>query len=193
MIGREGQIFVVGTLLFITLIVGIVFLSQSGGISSIGPETPQFLFDKSMDEFPRAVNLGSTNSSAFQIRNRVVSYLNFQGYMLGRHGSSDYAHTMILVPNSNGVSAVVANFRNRDMEETLVSVDGTEEDLGTLNHGEARIHTFTGVSPRYRANMSFTSGEEFDHSFTASRSRITALYRLEVESIGQVWKDTEIY
>ncbi|MFB6294836.1 MAG: hypothetical protein ABEI97_03685 [Candidatus Nanohaloarchaea archaeon] len=191
---RQGQIFIVGTILFASLVVGTVFLTQTGSISSTVADTPKILFDTATDEFPRMLNLAAAeNDSVRHVRSRLVSYMAFHRSVVERHGAAAVSHALITVPNSTGVSAVVANFRGQEMNDVEVSVDGTTASIGTVPDGEARIRTFTGVSDQFRANLSFTAGETFDHSISASKSRITALYRLTIDGVDQTWRGTETY
>ncbi len=193
-VARQGQMFIVGTILFASVVVGTVFLTQTGSISSTAADTPKTLFDTATDEFPRMVNLAAAeNDSVRHVRSRTVSYLAHHRSTVGRHGATASAHTLITVPNSTGVSAVVANFRGQDMESVEVDIGGQTASIGTIPDGEARIRTFTGVGPQFRANLTFTAEEPFDHSMTASRSRITALYRLTIDGVDQTWRGLEVY
>lgn len=186
--------FLIGTILFAVLVVGTVFLTQTGSISSSIPATPQFLHETGMDEFPRAVNLAAAeNDSARHVRSRLVSYMAFHRDVVDRHGASAVSHALVTVPNSTGVSAVVANFRGQDMTGVDVSVDGSTASIGTIPDGEARIRTFTGVPEQFRANLTFSTDQSFNHSIAASRNRITALYRLTVDGVDQTWQATDTY
>ncbi|MDY6765850.1 MAG: hypothetical protein SVW77_00625, partial [Candidatus Nanohaloarchaea archaeon] len=127
---RRGQMFIVGTILFAALVVGTVFLTQTGSISSSVADTPKFLFDTATDEYPRMLNLAAAeNDSVRHVRSRAVSYLAFHRSVVERHGATATAHTLVTVPNSTGVSAMVANFRGQEMNDVEVSVDGTTASI----------------------------------------------------------------
>ncbi len=191
---RSGQLFIFGAILFGALIVGTILLTQSGGLQPPGPESPKTFFDWGMDEYPRTVNLAvAENSSARHLRHRATSFLGFQRDVMNRHGATMQAHTLVLVPNSTGATAVVGNFRGTDMDNVRVRVDGTQKRIGTVDDGETRLLGFTGLPETFNASLTFVADSGFDHDFRASRHRVTALYNLKVESAEQTWTGTEIY
>ncbi|MDY6768574.1 MAG: hypothetical protein SVW02_00490 [Candidatus Nanohaloarchaea archaeon] len=191
---RRGQVFVVGALLFGAMIVSLFLVATGGGLQDAGPETPRFLFKWGMDEYPRVVNLAAAeNDSARHLRNRITSYLQFQRYVVERRGATMTAHSLVTVPNGTDTNAVLTNARGAAMEDTTLSVAGTEKSIGSLPAGDTRILTFSDTPSQFRVNLSFTDGKDFDHRETWSGQRITALYRLKIEAAQQTWVDTRTY
>lgn len=191
---RRGQLFVVGAILFGAIIIGTILLTQGGGVQAAGPEAPRFFFQWGLDEYPQAVNLAvAENSSGRHLQHRATSFLEFQRYVIERHGATATAHTLLLIPNGTDTTAVVGNVRGTAMDDVSVSVDGTEKSIATLPDGESRRLVFTGLPTTFNASLAFTADDAFSHEFSASRHRVTALYTLTVAAEDQTWTDTRVY
>lgn len=190
---RKGQVFIVGALIFASLLLSIVVVVQGGELFYSGGNAPSKFFDRSVAEFPAAANNAlADNSSVYSVRRDVHSFMEFQVYTGRSRGMETRAHALVLVPNSTGVRAVVLNFRGSGPAEASLSVEGETRSL-VMDSGTSRVVHFGSVPETFDVDFGLESGESFDHSFTASRKRMTALQSLSVSSESQTWVDTRIY
>jgi len=191
---RKGQMFLIGTLLFAGLITSIVILNQGGTTSFPGTQRSKALFDRGMNEYPAALNtVIETNSSGDQVKRRTASYLDFHAYTVRGQGLENREHTVIALPNSSGVTAVVGNFRGETMENAWITVGGTSKDLENLDAGETRLTGFPGASGKFRVMFNATADRTINNSFGASLQAVHALYSLRIEGEDQVWSGTRVY
>lgn len=190
---RQGQYFVIGALLIATFITGIV-LVDFGSVHTPATQTPKQLFDRGMDEFPRAVNLAlMENASDVHLQQRLTTYLLFQQDTLQVHGLSSDAHTVLTTPDDGDVSVLVGNMRQAAMDNVTVVLDGETQQVDTIPSGETRLLTFTGVSDTFDVEASFTADKEFSHVFTAHRGQTGGVYHLRVSGEHQTWQNTAVY
>lgn len=191
---RRGQMFLIGTLLFAALITGIVLINQGGSIGFTGSETPKALFDRGMDEYPRALNtVTEVDASPGEVKRRIASYLGFHSYTVRSHGVDSREHAIIAIPNSTGFTAIVGNFRGVEMGDAWMKVDGTGKSLGNVDAGETRLVGFPSTTGDVRVMFNASADRLINNSFTASGDSITSLYTLRVEGENQIWTDTETY
>lgn len=191
---RKGQLFILGSLLIATLIMGIVFLQQGGGISVPESAAPQELLERSMDEFPSAVNVAlAENDTPENVQRRMHSYMAFQTEILRRHATSSRTHAMISVPNATGTAVLIFNFRRTTMRDINVTIGGVSKQPADLSPGETTIVGFGTAPGSFTLDAEFVAGEPFDYAVTASRDKVAALYAAQVRGESQAWEDARTY
>jgi hypothetical protein len=193
LMARRGQFFVIGALLIAALITGYVVLDV-GGIQTPQTQTPRQLFDRTMTEFPAAVNhITAAGPLAEAMQRRLTSYLAFQDNRFAGKGLTAQMHAAVGVPSDDNVTVVVANFRGRNATGVNVTVDGTTQTAGTVTDGSSARLTFTGVSSSAEGRIVLQGGETFNQSFPVSTGRQTALLHLKIAGESQNWVDTRTY
>lgn len=191
---RKGQLFILGSLLIATLIMGIVFLQQGGGISVPESAAPQELLERSMDEFPVAINVAlAENDTTANVQRRMQAYLGFQTEILRRHATSSRTHAAISVPNATGTRVLLFNFRRTAMRDINVTIAGTSKQPADLPSGETTVVRFGTVPETFTLDVDFVAGEPFSYAVAASRDKVSALYAARVTGESQVWEDARTY
>lgn len=191
---RAGQIFLIGTILFAGLIAGIVLLDQGGSTTFTGADTAKTIFDRGVDEYPRALNtVLEMDAGADAVKRRTATYLGFHAYTARSRGVDSMEHTVISLPNVSGTTAVIGNFRGTEMENAWIKVDGTSKDLGNLSAGETVKEGFPDASGTFQVMFNATADRTINDSFRASLDSVAALYALRIEGDDQVWTDTRVY
>lgn len=190
---KKGQFFIIGTLLIASIITGYVVL-DIGSFQAPQTQTPRHLFDRSMQEFPAAVNhLSGESVSPTHAQRRITSYLAFQQYTFASHGLSSRSHAITAVPQDENITILISNFHNRELNDIRVTVDGTTQTRNTLPHGETAPFTFSSTPRSMDVRTSFRADRLYNQSFSTSRDRRSALYHLRVEGREQAWQDTRTY
>ncbi|MFB6265932.1 MAG: hypothetical protein ABEI07_02500, partial [Candidatus Nanohaloarchaea archaeon] len=119
---RRGQLFLIGAILFAILITGIVLLNQGALFVFTGPDTPKEVFDRAVEEYPVALNTVIRSSSApGDVKRRIATYLGFQIYAARGHAIEARQHTVVLLPNSTGLTGIVGNFRGTTLENVSLT------------------------------------------------------------------------
>ncbi len=192
---RRGQFFVIGALLIVTMLAGIT-LFDVGGVFTPDTDTPKHLFDQSVNEFPAMLNtVTAEDGSVHHMERRVASYLAFQNHMFTTHGLQSAAHALVVVPapHSDNVTLVFANSRGDALEDVAVTVDSETQTRAQLPDQHTSTFTFDSVPQQFDVRLAFSGADTFNHSYTTTRHRRSALYQLRVDGESQRWQSTRIY
>lgn len=190
---RKGQFFIIGALLIAALIAGFVLL-DIGGLDAPTTQTPKHLFDRSMNEFPVAVNTITADGEPVEnMERRIISYLEYQQYLLNSHALQTQSHALISIPENGNVTFVFANFHGTDADDIALTVDGSKQTIDQVPDGQVATFSFDNLPSGFDVRLAFTVEKTFNTTFTTSRHRRSALYRLTVEGESQTWQDTRVY
>ncbi|MDY6776733.1 MAG: hypothetical protein SVQ76_01345 [Candidatus Nanohaloarchaea archaeon] len=191
---REGQLFILGMLLFAGMISGIVLLNLPGGLGFDRAEAAKNLFERGLDEYPVMLNtVHSSNSSPEYMQQRITPYLDFQSYTFRTHGLDSSVHAVTLVPEEDNVTLLFSNFHGREVKDLNVSVAGENRFRASVNDSRTVLESFTSLPKRFNVSVKFDAGKSFDHDFVSSTARMKSLLFLKVETENQVWQKVKIY
>lgn len=191
---RTGQIFLLGMLLFASIIGGALILNTGRVSGSPDTDAPHRLFDRGMEEFPNAVNYAlQQGSGTDHVKLRMSSYMDFYTYTLSTHGIDGRSHFLISLPSGDDVDVLLGNFRGTEMEDVELTVNGSKKRPGVIDRGEVQAFHFSGVADTYNVTLAASADRALDQDFNASQTRVHSLHSLRLEIENGVITDTRIY
>lgn len=186
---RNGQYFIIGTILIAGILMGILGITNSVTTTFTSDDITRSLFENSLDEFPQAVaGAAREEHTSENIEQEMRRYTDFQQYVALQYGINLQTHFAIGLPTEDGYNITFGNFRDETLENVWIRVDDTAYNIGSVNVTEIDTYRF----PTQERTMDMTiNATGFGETFTTSR-KVLSFIDMEAQTGDTVWRETQI-
>ncbi|MDY6771463.1 MAG: hypothetical protein SV186_05945 [Candidatus Nanohaloarchaea archaeon] len=186
---RDGQFFIIGTIVIAGLIMGIVSISTGVSTSFTTDSITKAIFDDSVNEFPRAVSrIAHTADTSEGVERDIRRYIDFQKYIALQHGVTLKTNFLIGLPIPNGYNVTFGNFMDGTMQDVSITLDNTTRDLGDVPAGNITTLSFAPDSEVFQVRLAYRN----DTSTFYTSTKITSYISLRARSGSTVWRETRV-
>lgn len=184
---KQGQFFMVGTIVLAGLIFGVVSITSSSADTSIDL-TPQKFFENVQNEFPKVIGHAiERNNDIDTIEQEARVFMRYVTFTEQQRGLDSTHYLMVGLPTDDGYNVTLGNFNETTMTDVTISVGNESETINTL---EQASFTQVSLSPG-SDHFTVMLNASLDHSFETGRNAF-ALLHSRSETRDAVWQDTKI-
>ncbi|MDY6789165.1 MAG: hypothetical protein SVV03_04355 [Candidatus Nanohaloarchaea archaeon] len=175
----------VGMVVIAGMIAGILVYSM-GGIGDTGFGNSKFLFERKVEEFPRAVSIISDESGRnAEFRANLRSYMEYVGFVERQHLASSEGFVLAGVPVKEGYNVSFGNFLGRTVEDVRITAGGDSSTLASVGNRRIEAVHLDPSGDRFTVDVDFSG---FRENFTTSR-KVFSFIRTNTTTESNLWSE----
>lgn len=184
---KQGQFFMIGTIILAGLIFGVVSITTSSTDTNIDL-TPQTFFENVQNEFPKVIGHAiERNNDIDTIEREAHIFMRYVTFTEQQRGLDSTHYLMVGLPTANGYNVTVGNFNETTMNNVRLSVGDESTTINTIEPDSFREVSLSPGSDHFTVTLNAS----LDHSFETGRNAF-ALLQSRSETQDAVWQDTKI-
>lgn len=170
------------------LLVGVLSISTNISSDFRSDDITRSLFDKNLEEFPRAVRMIThEDTTPDHIEKKIRQYMDYQEQITLQYGVEYRSYFLVGVPTDNGFNVTLGNYQSAPLEAVWVRVGDDARNLKTVEEGNITTYDFKTDGRTLDIHINHTENQ---NTFHTSR-KIFSYIDLTIETGETVWRDTQ--